>query len=447
MSATTRRTLQLRTVAQLRDQARELQIQSTGKKSALVDRIYRALLPERQQAQQLSPQLHGGTPPPPRSGADSGSSDLAATVQQLLDGSLRGIEERLRRAVCPLPSHPPQATIAGGDNISLPSQTPAQQQPNAREPTAYQQEPTAYQQLPGTEEDETDAPLPTNPQKVQLPPVPARVRQRIVRGEFVDFDILLHDSLFPARYSANASPSLALRVVHDQSTSGEVLIAQQRSPNRRMVRDLASWMEAWNTYISVVLAHYPARALELLAYQRIICDASSRFPADCWLRYDSSFRACAAADRSLRWDGKHNDLWLECFTHHASSPRPAPARITTAKPARRPCTYCGDLYHFPHSCPHNPFRDNAFRGPKPSTTPPVHAAGRFGPGKLSPGGSSYAASTSRTGPNQPPVCKDFNRVACTRRQCRYRHACARCNETSHGEGDCQHPHAPPSPHF
>ena len=203
-----------------------------------------------------------------------------------------------------------------------------------------------------------------------------------------------------------------------------------------MVRDLASSLEAWNTYISVLVAHYPARVLELLAHQRIICDASSRFPTDCWLWYDSSFRACAAADRSLRWDSKHHDLWLECFTRHASSPRPAPVHVTAGKPARRPCTYCGDLYHFPHSCPHNPFRV-----PKRPTTPLGHAAGRHGPG-----GSSYAASTSRAGSSQPLVCKDFNRAACTRRQCRFRHACARCSETSHGEGDCQRPHALP-PHF
>ena len=155
--------------------------------------------------------------------------------------------------------------------------------------------------------------LPKNPQL----PVPVRVRQRIVKGEFIDFDGLLHDSLLPLRHSASPSPSVSLRVMHEPSMAGEILIAQQRPANRRVVRDLSSWMEAWNIYITVVIAHYPARALELLAYQRTICDASSRFPAHCWLRYDASFRACAAADRSLRWDAKNNDLWLECFTQHA----------------------------------------------------------------------------------------------------------------------------------
>ena len=198
---------------------------------------------ERQQAQQQSPQLHRETPPSPRISAASSplTADLAATVQQLLDGSLRGIEERLHRAICPLLPHPPQATAAGADNISLPSQTPAPQRPSVREPTANQQlhEPV--------ELDEMDVPPPTNPQRVQQPPVLARVRQRIVGGEFVDLDNLLHDSLFPARYRASTSPSLALRVVHDRSTSGEVLIAQQRS----------EWCATWHLVWRLGIRTYP----------------------------------------------------------------------------------------------------------------------------------------------------------------------------------------------
>ena len=302
------------------------------------------------------------TPPSPRISANGSPSiaDLAAMAQQLLDGSLRGIEERLRRAICPLPPHPPQATAAGADNTSLPSQTPAPQRPSAREPTANQQlhEPV--------EPDETDAPPPTNPQTVQQPPVQGRMRQHIVGGEFV-FDNLLHDSLFPARYGASASPSLALRIVHDRSTSGEVLIAQQRSPNRRVVRDLASWLEACNTYISVLVAHYPARALKLFAYQRNICDASSRFPADCWI-------SCMRCDGPISALGQQAPRSMAGVLH---SPCFLPV-TRTCPPNRRKASMLalhvlGDLYDFHHSCPHNPFQ-----APKRPTTPPGHAAGRLG---------------------------------------------------------------------
>ena len=58
------------TVTQLRDQAREPHIPHTGKKTALVDRIHRALRLARQQPQQQSPQPHRDTPPAPRISAD-----------------------------------------------------------------------------------------------------------------------------------------------------------------------------------------------------------------------------------------------------------------------------------------------------------------------------------------------------------------------------------------
>ena len=116
--------------AAIRDQARELHIPLTGKKTALVDRICRALRLARQQSQQQSPQPHRDTPPAPRISANCSPStvDLTATVQQLIDGSLRGVAERLRRVICPSPPHPPL--------VSLQTQTPVQQLPRAREVTA-----------------------------------------------------------------------------------------------------------------------------------------------------------------------------------------------------------------------------------------------------------------------------------------------------------------------
>ena len=107
-----------------------------------------------------------------------------------------------------------------------------------------------------------------------------------------------------------------------------MVIAQPKPMPRRAIRDFSPWMEAWNIYIAVIVAQDPARAALLLAYQRIICNATLHFPPAHWLKYDARFRACAAEDKSLRWDIKHNDLWLECFTHPAtSSPQAPPSSI------------------------------------------------------------------------------------------------------------------------
>ena len=427
----TRRSLQQRAVAELRRHATELGLAATGRKSALVDRIYRAMRPT---AQQQPQQPRGRTPPPQSTTAPT--SDLAATVQEFVERSLQNAENRLLRL-----SHPPPPCAI--DNISLPSQEPIPHQPcpplDATVPPLDATVPLLGQQDPG--EGGMDATTVTNLQKTPQLPVPVRVRQRIMKGEFIDFDGLLHDSLLPLRHSVSPSPSVSSRVMHEPSMAGEILIAQQRPANRRVVRDLSSSMEAWNIYITVVIAHYPARTLELLAYQCTICDVSSRFPAHCWLRYDASFRACAAADRSLRWDAKNNNLWLECFMQHASSQHESEHRPKSEKSVRRPCTYCGNLYHLPDNCSHNPFR--SFRGADkwPTTSPrrpyTLHA----------PGGSYPATSvsaTTRTSLNTKPFCKDFNVGECRRQHCRYLHACSRCSDTSHRERECGRiPNAPP----
>ena len=390
-----------------------------------MDRIYRALRPDPQP--QFQRPCEGTSLP----------ADLAETVQRLVESSLQGVEQYLPRAALPPPPH-----TATADNISLPSQGPAPRPPRSPDAAA----PLDPLDEQDAAEDGMDAPPDAGLPRVSQLPVPARVKQRIVQGEFTDFDTLLYDSPLPLRYGMSLSPSFSFRLSHDPSVAGDVLIAQQRPANRRAVHDLATWMEAWNVYVTILVASYPARALELLGYQRIICEASSRFPARCWLRYDVSFRTCTAADRSLRWDRKH-DLWLGCFTlHDAQQPspqQPASAYGASWKPARRPCTYCGNLFHLPHNCTHSPFR-----GPRPPTMPLTQT-----PTGATPS-SSHSQYHSPT-PNQPPfratnsnrqTCKDFNNLGCTHQQCRFRHASTRCGGTSHGERECMRTRNVPPPY-
>ena len=115
----TRRSLQQRAVAELRRHAQELGLASTSKKSALMDRIYRAMRPTPQQ--QPQPQRpRGGTMPLPVATVLTG--DLAAMVQELVE-RLQGAEDRLLRQSHPLPPH--------AADISLPSQEPVPWQPCA----------------------------------------------------------------------------------------------------------------------------------------------------------------------------------------------------------------------------------------------------------------------------------------------------------------------------
>ena len=154
----------------------------------------------------------------------------------------------------------------------------------------------------------------------------------------------------------------------------------------------------------------------------------------------SCFRACAAGDQSLRWDVKHGDLRLECFARSAREPGQQPSKNTSG---RRPCTYCGGLFHFPDNCPSHPFRGSRRHG---ASLPPK-------PYQLSPSSSSTPQPIAgRTHPPPPPadtqfICRDFNSSrGCKRYSCKFPHVCTRCGNPSHGVWACSRPPSHPPSH-
>ena len=96
-------------------------------------------------------------------------------------------------------------------------------------------------------------------------------------------------------------------------TNSGVQVSQEPNTTRKI--DLfALWMEAWNVYASILLSAYPARAQELLGYQRLITSANLQLPFSFWMSYDVKFCTLAATCPSLRWETRHSDPWLECLT-------------------------------------------------------------------------------------------------------------------------------------
>ena len=131
------------------------------------------------------------------------------------------------------------------------------------------------------------------------------------------------------------------------------------------------WMQAWNTYFTIVLTHNPTRALELVGYHQIITSTSLSLPLHAWLKYDGQFRTMAVCNPHLRWDQRHTDLWHEPMTS-----------VTGTR--RWPCPYCGARTHFPDNCPRSPFRD-----------------------------STQQARPSNRRDSGPPICGDYNNDRCT----------------------------------
>lgn len=149
------------------------------------------------------------------------------------------------------------------DNISLPSVNPAWCGP----------QPDDSVLVSGVQ--------PTQP--VPLPPVTSKLKQCISKEEYINFDQLLLETMFPSRYNRNTSPSITLHLSSDPSLSdNNVKVTQPHAANKCTTMDLSSWLEAWSVYATVIVGHYPARAI--IAYQRIICDASAKFLPQAWLR-------------------------------------------------------------------------------------------------------------------------------------------------------------------
>ena len=69
-------------------------------------------------------------------------------------------------------------------------------------------------------------------------------QQQILQSEYVDFAMLLHSAKF--------------------SEVSEVPVSSSRPPAIKIITSFDTWMQAWNLYPAVVLAHNPSLAVELL---------------------------------------------------------------------------------------------------------------------------------------------------------------------------------------
>ena len=66
--------------------------------------------------------------------------------------------------------------------------------------------------------------------------------------------------------------------------------------SKSAVSGLASWWEAWNRDVGVIIA---LKTLEMLKYQTT---AFHDYPAEACIEYDHRFRQLAAKDETIEWD-------------------------------------------------------------------------------------------------------------------------------------------------
>ena len=212
-------------------------------------------------------------------------------------------------------------------------------------------------------------------------PLDRNLEDRILRGEYVDFTLLLPDSI-----SQSQVPDLQFRLADSSPgpLGSPITMVRKRKPT---IDSFQKWIDAFTAYMVVIVSSYRRRSVELLKYQQIISLAATKFRGSAWLSYDEQFRRRAAHDLTRSWDQIDLELWA----------------ITFSGLAKPHCSHCSSPHHLQGDCP---LADQSRH------------------------------SQSRRGINS--YCYDFNRPSgCSRRpNCLFPHVCSRCSSSSHSFHAC-----------
>ena len=218
-------------------------------------------------------------------------------------------------------------------------------------------------------------------------PLEKSLEDKILRGEYIDFCLLLPDFMYRSQ-----APALQLR--YEDSSPGSqgspLTLVRRKKP---VIDTFQKWLDAFTAYMLVIVAVHPTRSLELIKYQQTISKAVTKFKGLAWLTYDEQFRRRAAYDLSKAWDKIDLELWTVTFSG-------------LAKPH---CSVCSSPYHQAEDCPNQ--------------------------------------DPSRKPRRQAMVCFDFNKPSgCQRLSCHFPHNCRRCGSGNHALFNCPGPKPSGSSH-
>jgi hypothetical protein len=130
------------------------------------------------------------------------------------------------------------------------------------------------------------------------PSLPKRLEEQILKGEFVDFSVLL-----PGNSDRPSFAPIRLSVEGDQGFT--IPIPFSNIGKHAKADNIDKWLTTFGIYASVVVAKFPHKAAQLFAYQRIIREASEKFKGLAWYAYDIDFRKLAAKNTALNWGERH----------------------------------------------------------------------------------------------------------------------------------------------
>lgn len=225
-----------------------------------------------------------------------------------------------------------------------------------------------------------------------LPPVPAKMAEKIAKWEFIEMHELLPD-LLTNRRAEDGSEKPA-----------------SRAKGRKRVQDISAWLQCYAVFVSVVARSNPEAVPELMAYMAGIIRASQEFEGSAWSGYDAAFRRQAAATGQREWSKINSSLYAICFTGKARRAQ----RCDICFSAAHRASECDTLDEDPDMAKRVKAVESALVA---FSTNPQSTPGRAGSSEL---------------------CRLYNGKGCHFRNCKFRHACKWC-DGCHAALDCRAP--------
>ena len=234
-----------------------------------------------------------------------------------------------------------------------------------------------------------------------LLPVPAKLAKKITRWEFVEMAELLPE------FWSTPSP---------KEPSSSSTMRQSASRRRRVVTDIATWIQCFATYTSMMSTTHPKAVPELLAYLIFILCASQDFGGVAWVTYDAAFRRQAFITGNQQWSKVNPSLYSICFSGVARTGVRCELCLSLSHPTRECILVC------------DPDPDVASR------LKTLESAVLAFTSKVPP---RYAAQSG--GYKSPDICRNWNAGRCRLPQYRYIHACRVCGGPNPAFACCDRP--------
>lgn len=230
-----------------------------------------------------------------------------------------------------------------------------------------------------------------------LPPVPAKLAERIWNWEFIDMVDLLPDQWLVKK----EEPAM-----HFGAAAAHVGIPSQRG--KKQVTDIMLWLQCFANYINVMSRSFPGAVSELLSYMVGILRVCQEYSGTAWAQYDATYRRQAASSGDRSWSKINPSLFSICFTGKA---------VTN----NSRCDLCLLAYHPTGECP--------------SALDDLDSVCSLRLVRSVVAALDNAKPQPDTAQKGGEVCRSFNANKCKYARCRFRHVCSNC-EGQHAVTSC-----------